>query len=155
MKGGIMKRLLTRGVASIAATLVVVGLLAAPAVAARSTTDKVTSGSWGQGVAVVDPTVLSDYAAINLEVTLYQPTLFWDNGPKEVLGGCHAPVCLPDVMTPGVYKFPLVGGWDGVVVNVGGHFNLFGYDARGRYVSIRLKIQSDTGFANLPSWATP
>ena len=157
-----MKRLLKRGVfASIAVITVVVGLMAAPTSAARPTTDQVSKGSWGQGVAVVDPTVAandvtpSDYAAINLKITLNNPGLTWDNGPNAVIAGCHAPVCLPDVMSPGVYKFPFVAGVGGLVADVGGHFNLHGTDSGGRTVSISVTIQSDTGFANLPSWATP
>lgn len=155
-----MKRLLTRGLlASIAAGTVVISLAAAPTTAARSMTDKVTSGSWGQGLAVVDPTVPandftpSDYAAVNLKVTLTDPGLTWDNGPTNVIGGCGAPTCLPDVMTPGVYKFPYVAGAGGVVADVGGHFNLHGTDTRGRQVTISLTVQADTGFANLPPWA--
>jgi hypothetical protein len=154
-----MKRLLKHGLfASIAMALVVLGL-ASPSTAARSTTDKVTSGSWGQGVAVVDPTVPandvtpSDYAAVNLKVTLTNPGLTWDNGPNNVIAGCSAPACVPNVMNPGVYKFPFVAGTGGNVANVGGHFNLHGTDSRGRAVSISLTIQTDVGFANLPAWA--
>lgn len=153
-----MNRLVTRGLfTSIAATSLLVGLVAAPALAAKSTTDKVTTGTWGQGVAVVDPTVTpgstpSSYAAIDLSMTLSNPTLSWDNGPNDVIGGCGSPGCLPDVMMLGVWKFPYVAG-DGPGANAGGHFNLTGDDAKGHSVSIRLKIQSDTGFAHLPSWA--
>lgn len=155
-----MKRSLMGLLASIAAATVVIGLGAAPTLAARST-DRVTSGSWGRGVAVVDPTVPandgtpSDFAAVDLTITLTDPGLTWDNGPNSVIGGCGAPVCLPSVMTPGVYKFPYVAGTGGVVADVGGHFNLHGTDAKGKTVTISLTIQSDPGFANLPSWATP
>lgn len=127
----------------------------------HETGDRVTSGHWGQGVAVVDPTVVandvtpSDYAAVDLRVTLTDPSLSWDNGPDNGIGGCGAPGCLPDVMSPGVYKFPYVAGAGGVVADVGGHFNLSGSDSRGRTLTISLTIQSDTGFANLPAWATP
>ena len=143
------------------ATALTTGLVAAPAMAAKSTTDRVTTGSWGQGVAVVDPNVAandltpSSYAAVNLQITLTGPGLSWDNGPDNVIGGCGAPVCVPAVMTPGVYKFPYVAGTDGIVANVGGHFTLHGTDARGKTLYIVLTIQQDVGFANLPSWATP
>jgi len=156
-----MKRSLTRGLfTSIAATSLLVGLVAAPALAARPTTDKVTTGSWGKGVAVVDPTVAannvtpSSYAAIDLRITLTNPGVTWDNGPDNVIGGCSAPVCVPVHMYPGVYQFPMVAG-TGPVAGVGGHFNLNGTDSRGNPLVISLTIQSDTGFANLPSWAAP
>lgn len=157
-----MKRVLARTLAtSMAALVILLGLVTAPTFGAKPTADKVTKGPWGQGVAVVDPTVPanavtpSDYAAVNLTITLTDPGLSWDNGPNNVIGGCGAPVCLPSVMVPGVYKFPYVAGTDGIVAEAGGHFNLHGLDARGRMVSIRLTIQSDVGFANLPLWATP
>ena len=157
-----MKRLFSRALfTSIAATSLLLGLIVAPALAARSTTDKVTTGSWGKGVAVVDPTVpandvtASSYAAIDLRIKLTNPGLTWDNGPDNVIGGCSAPVCVPIDMWPGVYQFPYVAGADGVVAGVGGHFNLHGTDTRGNSVTIVLTIQSDTGFAKLPSWAAP
>lgn len=157
-----MKRLhALRVLTSIATTSVLVGLFAAPALAARPTTDKVTSGSWGRGVAVVDLTVVAnsvtptDYAAIDLRITLTNPSLSWDNGPDNGIGGCGAPNCLPDVMTPGVYKFPYAPGTADAVADVGGRFNLTGTDPKGQVLTISLTIQSDTGFVNLPAWAVP
>ena len=155
----------------IAAGLMTV-VLPSSAMAAKTATDTVTSASWGQGVAVVDPTVPandltpSSYAAINLKITLNDAngpiTLTWDNGPDNVIGGCGTPVppgsgqgCLPDVMAPGVYKFPYVAGTGGVVAGVGGHFNFSWYDAKGKLRSLSLPIQADTGFALLPAWAKP
>lgn len=137
-----------------------------PAWAVPVPTDKVTTGTWGKGVAVVDPTVPADgvtpnaYAAVSLKITLrhaYGGTgLNWDNGPTNVLGGCGAPVCVPAVMKPGVYKFPYVAAVGTPVPEAGtGHFTLRWHDARGRSHRLQLPLQSDAGFAHLPSWAKP
>ena len=154
--------------------LVAAGLLTAllPGSAlAKGPKDKVTSGPWGKGVAVLDPTVPandltpSDYAAIKLKITLNDAngpiTLTW-SGPNDVIGGCGTPDppgsgqgCLPDVMTPGVYRFPYVAGVGGVVAGVGGIFNLTWSDAKGNPQSLTVPIQADIGFAHLPHWAAP
>jgi hypothetical protein len=143
-----------------------VGFANLPDWAVPVTSDRVTTGTWGRGVAVVDPTVPADgstpsnYAAVDLKITLrnsYGGTgLSWDNGPNQGLGGCGAPTCLPSVMKPGVYKFPYVTDAGGQVAEAGiGHFTLRWHDVRGRFHSARLLVQSDTGFAHLPAWAKP
>ena len=60
-------------------------------------------------------------------------------------------------MTPGVYTFPYVPGPNDVVpvppypvAEVGGHFTLTWYDAKGKFQSLHLPIQTDIGFAHLP-----
>ena len=127
--------------------------------------DKVTTGSWGTGVAVADPTVSANdstptaYAAFDLKITLrnaYGGTgLTWDDGPNNVIGGCGAPNCLPAVMKPGVYKFPYVAGAGGPVPEAGiGHFTLRWHDVNGKFHAVRLLLQKDIGFAHLPAWAT-
>jgi hypothetical protein len=141
-------------------------VLSASTSQAKSTSDIVTTGSWGSGVAVVDPTVPANnstpsaYAAVDLKITLrdiYGGTgLSWDDGPTNGIGGCGAPVCLPAVMKPGVYRFPYVAGVGGQVPEAGiGHFTLRWHDAGRRPHSLRLTVQSDVGFANLPAWAKP
>ncbi len=141
-------------------------VLSASASWAKSTTDSVTTGSWGMGVAVADPTVPANnatpsaYAAVKLTITLRASnggiTLIWDDGPNKVIGGCGAPGCLPVVMKPGVYRFPYVAGAGGPLVEAGiGHFTLRWHDANRKLRSLRLPIQSDVGFANLPAWAKP
>jgi hypothetical protein len=140
--------------------------LSASASWARSSTDKVTTGTWGKGVAVVDPTVPANdstpsaYAAVDLKITLrnrYGGTgLTWDNGPGKVIVGCSAPVCVPAVMKPGVYRFPYVAGAGGQVPRAGiGHFTLYWHDASHKRHALRLLIQRDVGFAHLPPWAKP
>jgi hypothetical protein len=143
-----------------------IGFARLPAWATPNHNDKVQSGTWGKGVAVVDPTVPandstpSNYAAVYLKITLrnaYGGTgLNWDNGPNNVIAGCGAPVCVPRVMKPGVYRFPYVAGAGSKVAEAGiGHFTLRWHDARGQFHSARLPIQSDIGFAHLPAWAKP
>jgi len=133
---------------------------------AKSATDTVTTGSWGMGVAVVDPTVPannstpSNYAAVDLKITLRNSyggtTLNWDDGPNNVIAGCGAPTCLPAVMKPGVYRFPYVAGKGGHVAEAGiGHFTLSWHDSNRTVHRLRLPVQSDIGFAHLPAWAKP
>lgn len=127
---------------------------------AKSATDTVTTGSWGKGVAVVDPTVPANnstpsaYAAVYLSVTVRNATLIWVANPKNTIGGCGAPACMPAVMKPGIYRFPYVAGVGGPVPEAGlGSFILRWQDSARKHHSLRLPIQSDTGFANLPAWA--
>ncbi|HUZ15072.1 MAG TPA: hypothetical protein VMU72_02700 [Gaiellaceae bacterium] len=128
--------------------------------------DKVTTGTWGKGVVVVDPTVPANnstpsaYAAVYLKITMRNANggtgLSWDNGSNNVIGGCGAPACMPAVMKPGVYRFPYVAGVGGLVPQAGiGHFTLRWHDPSGRFHKVRLPIQKDIGFAHLPWWAKP
>lgn len=141
-------------------------ILSASSSWAKSATDVVTTGTWGMGVAVADPTVTPDnstptaYAAVKLAITLRNANggtgLVWDDGPKNVIGGCGAPACLPAVMKPGVYRFPYVGGPGGPRVEAGiGHFTLIWHTADGKRHQLRLLAQSDIGFKQLPAWAKP
>lgn len=157
-----MKRVL----ALVGAGVIAVVLSASASRATPTPTDNVKTDFWGSGVAVVDPTVPANnstpsaYAAVDLKITLREIyggiTLTWDDGPTNVIGGCGAPGCLPVVMKPRVWRFPYVAGVGGQVPEAGiGHFNLSWYDSNRRPHHLRLPIQSDVGFANLPAWATP
>lgn len=141
-------------------------VLSASASWAKPTTDTVTTGPWGMGVAVADPTVPANnsipsaYAAVKLAITLRNANggtgLVWDDGPGKVIGGCGAPACMPAVMKPGVYRFPYVAGTGGPLVEPGiGHFKLYWHDASRKLHSLRLPIQRDIRFAHLPAWAKP
>ena len=158
-----MKRVLVL----LGAGLITVVLSASTSWARSTSTDTVTTGTWGKGVAVVDPTVPANdstpsaYAAIDLTITLRDAnpggiTLIWDDGAKNTIGGCGPPACAPSVMKPGIYRFPYVAGVGGTVPEAGiGHFTLLWHDSNGNPYRARLPIQSDTGFASLPPWASP
>ena len=155
-----------RVLALVGAGVMAVVLSSSASWAKSTTTDNVKTDFWGSGVAVADPTVPANnstpsaYAAVDLKITLrdvYGGTgLNWDDGPNNVIAGCGAPTCVPAVMKPGVHRFPYVAGAGGKVPEAGiGHFTLSWHDADGRIHRARLPIQSDIGFAHLPSWATP
>jgi hypothetical protein len=161
-----------KGIVAIAVALALAVFVSG--VASAKQRDRVTHGSWGKGVAVIDPTVIRDgtavtnYAAIDLRVTLskaYGPIVVaWDDGANNVIGACGG--CVPQVLTPGVYTFqytpgpsdpPGSPGWTPPPYKVAeariGHFNLSWTDAKGHPQSLQVPVQTDTGFLNLPLWA--